>query len=102
MNKRIKELAEQANKKYFGFFDLDRNHQMAFLEDFTKLIVKDCADTLRKEVEFGNAQLTNSGAYKLAFMNQAADIIEKHFEIEPTPNVDTQLRNRSTYFGNNP
>jgi hypothetical protein len=98
MNIRIKELAEQAGYNLkddgtlYAFDDFD-------LEKFSLSIVKECADRIRKEVEFGNAQLTNSGAYKLAFMNQAADIIEDHFK-EPT--VDMQLRNRSTYFGSNP
>jgi hypothetical protein len=75
--------------------------QMFDFEKFAELIVKECADRIRKEIEFGNSELSTSNAYKLAFMTHAADLIEQHFGIEK-PTVDSQLRNRSTYFGNNP
>lgn len=102
MNDQFRQLAEQAGISWqpqpvlgtWTAFDFE-------LEKFAELIVRECADRLRKEVEFGDDQLTNSGVYKLAFMNRAADICEEHFEVKK-PTVDTQLRNRSTYFGNNP
>jgi hypothetical protein len=52
------------------------------LEKFAQLIVRECANRLRSEVEFGKAQMTTANAYKLAFMSQASDIIEKHFGVE--------------------
>ena len=82
MNERIRELAEQANEEHNNFYDLDHNNKMGFLEDFTKLIVQECANRLRSEVEFGKAQMTTANAYKLAFMSQAADIIEEHLGVE--------------------
>ena len=51
---------------------------------FAELIVKECVDGLRLEGELGKIQTVSgpSGIYKLAFMNEAANIIKEHFGIE--------------------
>ena len=80
MNERIKSLVEQSGFAQHGFVwvanDID-------IERFTELLVDKCihycGDNLSKTV---------GGALKI------------HLGIEPT--IDDQLRNSSTYFGNNP
>ena len=86
MNERIKQLAEQA-EEYASQFAYAQTighpgYKEEFNEKFAQLLVQECANRLRSEVEFGKAQMTTANAYKLAFMSQAADIIEKHIGVE--------------------
>ena len=82
MNERIRQLAEQA-----GFDDRGSNHT-AYMnfdhEKFAELIVKECIEYCGE-----NLSKTVGGALKI------------HFGVEES-GIDHQLRNRSTYFGNNP
>ena len=96
MNQRIKELALQAGGSHYPEVN------SAQMEQFAQLLVQECADRIRKEIEFGDGELSASNAYKLAFMTHAADLIEQHFGLGKTATADTQMRNRSTYWGNNP
>lgn len=84
MNDQIKQLAEQAgagwDDKYHWYVG---NEQM---KKFAELIVKECCQMMMDlEVKYP--------------ANLTVREIKKHFGVE---DVDTQLRNRSTYFGNNP
>ena len=85
MNERIRELAEQVvgpSRLHGGDFALMGNHQV---EKFAELIVKEC-------MEWCDAHATINGTAQ-----QVRDSIKQHFGVE---DIDTQLRNRSTYFGN--
>jgi hypothetical protein len=68
MNKRIKELAEQAETKEIGYYFFDR-------EKFAELIVRECAGLFPNmyveiETDYGNTPVI------------AADYIKKHFGVE--------------------
>jgi hypothetical protein len=77
MNKRIEELKKEAFRQTeWEELDYDK-----ILEKFAELIVKECANIVLRED------------------HDPYECILKHFGVE---DVDTQLRNRSTYFGNNP
>ena len=84
MNERIQELAEQVvgpSRLHGGDFALMGNDQV---EKFGALIIKECADiALREE-------------------HDPYECILKHFGIETPETPDSTMRNRSTYFGNNP
>jgi hypothetical protein len=81
MNERIRQLAEQCES--FGSWD---NKIYSFdKEKFAELIVKEC-------MEWCDAHATINGTAQ-----QVRDSIKQHFGVE---DIDTQLRNRSTYFGN--
>ena len=86
MNDRIKELAEQAGytKDMFGVGHWD----MPECKKFAELIVQECEKVSLKCSHRGD----DMGAI-------IARNIREHFGIET---VDSTLRNRSTYFGNNP
>ena len=93
MNERIKELIEQAEE--YAFDELNklqgpvemsisrRVFEQSFREKFAELIVRECIDT--------------------AFHRGHPDLefLLKHFGVEES-GINQQLRNRSTYFGNNP
>ena len=84
MNERIKELAEQATT----YVDPSANDGVCWdfdKEKFAELIVKEC-------MEWCDAHATINGTAQ-----QVRDSIKQHFGVE---DIDTQLRNRSTYFGN--
>ena len=86
MNKRIKALAKQAQigifeDKSFGWSVIAGTDQ--HLSKFAELIVKECADI----ATMNQFQSDSAGGYVL-----------KHFGVEP--DVNENLRNRSTYFGN--
>jgi len=83
MNKRIRELAEQ--NFYYGDWEGDGIFTgQVDLEQFAKSIVKECVKRLRFEGELGKIQAIAgpSGTYKIAFMNQAANILKEHFGVE--------------------
>ena len=87
MHPRIKELAEQAKASVpAGLFVnewIDEYNRI-----FAELIVQECALVANEIVE--EYEGVNYGVGR---------ILKNHFGIN---DVDTQLRNRSTYFGNNP
>jgi hypothetical protein len=81
MNQRIKQLAHQA--------DWDDEFREDFdIEKFAELIIDECALVANEHVE--EAEGVHLGVGRR---------IKQHFE---AADVDAQLRNRSTYFGNNP
>ena len=87
MNERIQELAEQAREKKFDYRAREgESHYIYVLneEKFAELIVKECIEYCGE-----NLSKTVGGALKI------------HFGVEES-GIDHQLRNRSTYFGNNP
>jgi len=93
MNERIREIAEQAEEYAFdklnklqGPVEMSisrRVFEQSFREKFAELIVRECIDT--------------------AFHRGHPDLefLLKHFGVEES-GINQQLRNRSTYFGNNP
>jgi hypothetical protein len=85
MNERIKELMKQAGTDSSGkWMGIDH------AEKFAKLIAQECIDICDA---YGMPDGTSQTAMILSMA------IKRKFGIE---DVDTQLRNRSTYFGNNP
>ena len=80
MNERVKQLAE--------FHTLNINVMQAIYEDITRLIVEDCAK-ISESVTPRHTECGNRIAAKIRQFN-GVDC------------VDSTLRNRSTYFGNNP
>jgi hypothetical protein len=92
MNELIRELAEQAGitTNLDTYCEKDMNKWVDYYsEKFAELIIKECEVAL-------NPMLRD-----MISRGQAVDLIERHFGIEE-PTRDQQLRNRSTYFGNNP
>jgi len=86
MNERIQKLSEQAEKYADDNFRGEPTWSEAFESKFAELIVKECCQMMMDlEVKYP--------------ANLTVREIKKHFGVE---DVDTQLRNRSTYFGNNP
>jgi hypothetical protein len=85
MNERIKELAEQAGFKVNWQHEDVQAIKMARFEKFAELIVKECMYVVNDAVDHHEPASTYVGK------------IREHFGVE---DVDTQLRNRSTYFGN--
>ena len=88
MNERIQELALAAGKyadetQPRGSYTRDGMWLYAYNEKFAELIVRECIDT--------------------AFHRGHPDLefLLKHFGVEES-GINQQLRNRSTYFGNNP
>jgi hypothetical protein len=69
MNKRIKELIEQATtEEHDGFMYFDK-------KKFARLIVRECAQVSEDDITDGNACCTNT-AYRIARQ------IKKHFGVE--------------------
>lgn len=87
MNAKIKLLAEQAKASVPAGL-LVNEWIDKYNEIFAQLIVSECALVANEHVE--ECEGTNYGV---------GHVLKKHFEVA---DVDTQLRNRSTYFGNNP
>ena len=88
MNERIQQLAEQAKQSALDdiikITDKERAlkvYSESYDTKFAELIVKECASIALRED------------------HDPYECILKHFGIET---VDSTLRNRSTYFGNNP
>ena len=83
MNERIKELKDQCwvEKHWDNNMWIEKHID---LELFAKLIVQECVKRLRFEGELGKIQAIagRSGTYKIAFMNQAANILKEHFGVE--------------------
>jgi len=94
MNGRIQQLAEQAGLR---FTQLMSNPMVPVVDGketdlakFAELIVKECQHRVEQYInECG----------EVASMPES--VIMKHFGVEES-GIDQQLRNRSTYFGNNP
>jgi len=83
MNNKIKELAKQATIRKFDGTGTDIGKLVLDEQKFAELIVRECIDT--------------------AFHRGHPDLefLLKHFGVEES-GINQQLRNRSTYFGNNP
>ena len=91
MNKQIKLLAEQA---YTEVMHERGGTYMAFdKEKFAELIVQECMQAC---INMGNEyEIKSAGQYQAEMF---AFAIKQHFGFEP--DVNENLRNRSTYFGN--
>ena len=95
MNTRIKELAETALEyaEKNQSADIPQHWFRLYNEKFAELIVQECAG-ICMEMSAKCAGLEGDGA----LAKDCADWIKKDFGIEP--DVNENLRNRSTYFGN--
>ena len=93
MNERIKELMKQAGTDSSGKW-MGLEHA----EKFAQLIVQECARLCEHE-----SNDDEHDQYDMGMSVKAKNIktaIKQHFGVEP--DVNENLRNRSTYFGNNP
>jgi hypothetical protein len=52
------------------------------MENFAELIVQECVTQLRREGERAKIQAFTGSTYKFAYMNEAANVIKRHFGIE--------------------
>ena len=91
MNERIQELAEQAEKYADDNFKGENFWTQAYESKFAELIVRECAGLVRKH----NYQIIKNE--EPLYGITSTDILE-HFGVES--DVNENLRNRSTYFGN--
>ena len=55
---------------------------MAGLENFAELIVRDCEKLLREEGERAKIQAFTGSTYKFTYMNEAANVIKRHFGVK--------------------
>ena len=91
MNERFNTLAEQA-----GFYVSESRREILapesnvteVLREFAELLVQECCN-IADEVEQADMD------------SYVSKFIRAHFGVEES-DIDPQLRNRSTYFGNNP
>ena len=52
------------------------------LENFAELIVRECVTQLRREGERAKIQAFTGSTYKFTYMNEAANVIKRHFGVE--------------------
>jgi hypothetical protein len=52
------------------------------LEKFVEVIVRECEKVLREEGERAKIQAFTGSTYKFTYMNEAANVIKRHFGIE--------------------
>jgi hypothetical protein len=57
------------------------NSKVGF-ENFAELIVQECVTQLRREGERAKIQAFTGSTYKFTYMNEAANVIKRHFGIE--------------------
>lgn len=84
MNELTKLLAEQANCYCPKGLPSDWNDEDYIvspleLEMFANLIVQECVTQLRKEGERAKIQAFTGSTYKFTYMNEAANVIKRHF-----------------------
>ena len=56
--------------------------EKAHLEKFVEVIVRECEKLLREEGERAKIQAFTGSTYKFTYMNEAANVIKRHFGIE--------------------
>ena len=91
MNERIQKLLNEATSGLEPDLSLQRTVTLNEMQKFAELIVKECAGLVRKH----NYQSIRNE--EPLYGITSPEILE-HFGIEP--DVNENLRNRSTYFGN--
>lgn len=81
MNKRIEELAKQANydTALYGGKPGDRDFDELYNQKFADLIVRECCEVINKDcnLQFNEGVITNLGG-----LNQARELIKQHFGVE--------------------
>jgi len=103
MNDRIQQLAEQATS-YADTLDVadQRIYQEIRDREFAELIVKECINEIAyigKANEVFGDRTDRGGLNHILWTTETAiEKIKQHFGVEP--DVNENLRNRSTYFGN--
>ena len=81
MIERIREFASQSHLDVYSL-GLDREKWDAALNNFAELIARDCEKLLREEGERAKIQAFTGSTYKFTYMNEAANVIKRHFGIE--------------------
>jgi len=103
MNDRIQQLAEQATS-YADTLDVadQRIYQEIRDREFAELIIKECINEIAyigKANEVFGDRTDRGGLNHILWTTETAiEKIKQHFGVEP--DVNENLRNRSTYFGN--
>jgi hypothetical protein len=109
MNERIQQLAEQAKKHALDAMIKITNKEQAlkvysesYDTEFAELIVKECINEIAyigKANEVFGDRTDRGGLNHILWTTETAiEKIKQHFGVEP--DVNENLRNRSTYFGN--
>lgn len=88
MNDQLENLMYQAGLTAQGCWNEMDDYDKEAIKRFAELIIEECALVANEHVE--ECEGTNYGV---------GHVLKRHFGIN---DVDAQLRNRSTYFGNNP
>ena len=88
MNNQLENLMYKAGLTAQGCWNEMDDYDKEAIKRFAELIIEECALVANEHVE--ECEGTNYGV---------GHVLKRHFGIN---DVDTQLRNRSTYFGNNP
>ena len=88
MNNQLENLMYKAGLTAQGCWDEMDDYDKEAIKRFAELIIEECALVANEHVE--ECEGTNYGV---------GHVLKRHFGIN---DVDAQLRNRSTYFGNNP
>ena len=81
MNKKIKELAEQADWRFSDKITGDELQPILDkrLEKFAELIVKECAKVINADIEY---QIKDGIISNVHGLNQARNLIKEHFGVE--------------------
>ena len=81
MNERIRELMEQATKRYEPDWNGAPAYEDFDKEKFAKLIVRECYETIKKDMELAHIQLIpiDFGIYANGRLRR---IIKEHFGVE--------------------
>ena len=88
MNNQLENLMYKAGLTAQGCWNEMDDYDKEAIKRFAELIIEECALVANEHVE--ECEGTNYGV---------GHVLKRHFGIN---DVDAQLRNRSTYFGNNP
>ena len=86
MNERIKEILVETGYLIPGetgyLISGDKFIDSDFCHKFAELIVQECVTQLRKEGERAKIQAFTGSTYKFTYMNEAANVIKRHFGVE--------------------
>ena len=84
MNKRVRELAEQAGYKPLPGFDFANSLEETYLKKFAELIVQECIDKIETyQIPVGNSAAGEMAAkWTYASLKELRDDIKEHFGIE--------------------
>jgi endonuclease IV len=82
MNERIKELAEKAEEVVFYSPSTGKETKEVNLEKFAELIVRECAELLKKESEEYYIVGSDYCEHKAEAFDEAVDLVKQHFGVK--------------------